>query len=547
MTWAEWVLGNAVAATALGAVVALVQRRVRSAALVHAAWGVVLLRLVAFPAVEWPVLPSWPAADTAPDVRRAAIHPGPRAATPPARPLSEAVPALPPAGRATPPAVGLLAFAALAGTATLLSLAVARAARLRRLLRAAADAPVALRARADEVAREIGLPRAPQVRLVPARIPPAVLAAPRPEILLPRTLVAKLPADQLDALLAHELAHVRRGDPWWRPLELVILALWWWHPVAWWARRNFRAAEERACDELVVRRRPHGVRAYADALVTAAEFLAAVRPRTSVLVTGLDVRPLQERLTMILDRHSARPLGRGWILLSAFALLAALVVVPSGPGDAAVTAGNPGAPAPAADPAPAPPAATAHPPVPGVPAPATAPTPPPPEADVPAPAGAPEALEERIALEREIRALELRRIGLQRRAQALDARFQTDRMRAEVAELRREGRAEDAARVAERLAAQEAEMARHLARQEQEWRHAASRMEAELKLRALELSLSTMEGTAPAAIEAAQREVEMARRRLAEAELEAMQDEVRRMTEEIQARADALGDPKTGP
>ena len=51
-----------------------------------------------------------------------------------------------------------------------------------------------------------------------------------------------------DAVLAHELAHLKRRDHWVRRLEAIVLGLYWWYPGAWWARRQLERAEEECCD-----------------------------------------------------------------------------------------------------------------------------------------------------------------------------------------------------------------------------------------------------------------------------------------------------------
>ena len=80
------------------------------------------------------------------------------------------------------------------------------------------------------------------------------------------------------ALVAHELAHFRRRDHWVRWLEAVVLAVYWWHPVAWWARRGLRAAEERCCDAWAVWLLDGNARSYGETLLVTVDFLSARRP-----------------------------------------------------------------------------------------------------------------------------------------------------------------------------------------------------------------------------------------------------------------------------
>jgi tetratricopeptide (TPR) repeat protein len=92
-----------------------------------------------------------------------------------------------------------------------------------------------------------------------------------PRILLPTTWTS-WPAWKLDAVLAHERAHVERRDP----LVLLIVhvnrCLFWFHPLAWWLEREIRSAAEQACDDAAVRAtgRP---RQYAETLLDVADAL----------------------------------------------------------------------------------------------------------------------------------------------------------------------------------------------------------------------------------------------------------------------------------
>jgi hypothetical protein len=129
----------------------------------------------------------------------------------------------------------------------------------------------------------------------------------RPRLLLPAALLPRLLPDQRAALLIHELAHYRRRDHWVRLLELIVGALYWWCPLAWWARRELSQAEEECCDAWVVWALPGAARAYATALVDTLDFLANTRPALPLAASGLGrVRHLQRRLTMIM-RGRTRP------------------------------------------------------------------------------------------------------------------------------------------------------------------------------------------------------------------------------------------------
>ena len=73
----------------------------------------------------------------------------------------------------------------------------------------------------------------------------------RPVILLPHS-ASHWPADRLQAVLRHELAHVRAGDATMRLATRIACALFWFHPGVWWLARRFEADAEEACDDRVL-------------------------------------------------------------------------------------------------------------------------------------------------------------------------------------------------------------------------------------------------------------------------------------------------------
>jgi len=102
------------------------------------------------------------------------------------------------------------------------------------------------------VARKIGVSR--PVRLVQSRLAevPMVIGWLRPVILLPVSVLSGLSSEQLEAVLAHELAHIRRHDYLVNLLQSAIETALFYHPVVWWIGRRIREERENACDDLAV-------------------------------------------------------------------------------------------------------------------------------------------------------------------------------------------------------------------------------------------------------------------------------------------------------
>lgn len=292
-------LSNALVATLVAVLVAGLCKMCRRPALVHTLWLLVLLKLITPSPLTLPV--NWPAgADTPDDAAGAWLN-------------AEGLPAAVYVGavwdRIQPVATWLerwwgplLLAVWLSGSALWFALASARSYRFARLLRHGRPAPERLRNQTRHLAARLGLGHCPDVWLMPGMLSPMLWGlGSKARLLLPSELLARLTPDQLQTLLVHELAHARRRDPWVRLLELVVLGLYWWHPVAWWARRQLREAEEQCCDAWVVWTLPTEAPSYATALVETVAFLSAARPALPPAASGISyVHVLQRRLTLIL-------------------------------------------------------------------------------------------------------------------------------------------------------------------------------------------------------------------------------------------------------
>ena len=113
---------------------------------------------------------------------------------------------------------------------------------------------------------------------------PTVVGWLRPVILLPATALTGLSAEQLEALLAHELAHIRRFDYLVNLMQTTIETLFFYHPAVWWVSSQVRQEREHCCDDLAVAVCGN-VLTYARAL-TALEDLRGSHSQLAVAATG---------------------------------------------------------------------------------------------------------------------------------------------------------------------------------------------------------------------------------------------------------------------
>ena len=147
-----------------------------------------------------------------------------------------------------------------------------------------------------------------------------------PKLLVPEALCEQLNPGSLQAIFAHELAHLRRRDHWVRVLEFAVLCVYWWLPVAWYACRRLREAEEQCCDAWVVAVLPGSGKAYASAILDTLDFVSSAPASPPLLASGIgEVTDLKRRLRMIMSGTTPHALGwRG----SAAVLVLGLLLLP---------------------------------------------------------------------------------------------------------------------------------------------------------------------------------------------------------------------------
>ena len=133
---------------------------------------------------------------------------------------------------------------------------------------------------------------------------PIMIGCLRPAIVTPIGLLAGLPPEQVEAILLHELAHIRRADYLINLLQTAIEGLLFYHPAVWWVSSVVRAERENCCDDAVVALQGN-VHQYAAALFTVEQQRSRV-PEAALAATG---GSLARRIRRLLGKPDVRDLS----------------------------------------------------------------------------------------------------------------------------------------------------------------------------------------------------------------------------------------------
>jgi bla regulator protein blaR1 len=128
--------------------------------------------------------------------------------------------------------------------------------RSRRIRAALCNAPPMVEGREFVALRKMehisGLRREIEMRLLPVSLEPGIFGLVRPVLLWPQGISQRLDDAQLEAVLAHEVWHVRRRDNLTAAMHMIVEAIFWFHPGVWWLETRLVEERERACDEEVL-------------------------------------------------------------------------------------------------------------------------------------------------------------------------------------------------------------------------------------------------------------------------------------------------------
>jgi len=165
-------------------------------------------------------------------------------------------------------------------------------------------ANTALTARVRRACVSGGLARMPEVRLSDAASAPFVFGALRPTLVLSRRQLEDW--GTLDAIVLHEIAHLRRGDLLARYLQWLAGTLLFFWPVVAWVNRRIDLARELACDEWALRRCSLDPREYARCLLAAARPAGVAWPFHQPASMAANLKHVERRIDMILRTNGNR-------------------------------------------------------------------------------------------------------------------------------------------------------------------------------------------------------------------------------------------------
>ncbi|MHB8973776.1 MAG: M56 family metallopeptidase [Pirellulaceae bacterium] len=331
----ECVVSNVAIATALALVAALVGRVTAKPQVTHALWLLVLVKLVTPPIVHIPV--SYPVSESTAMLASTnsmdatsrslsatldeTMKPPEELHTQPQLASSSSMPNAASAtnngsylhAQSAPVVLGTTVFAGvwIAGSVGWFLLAGTRLFRFKKVLRYARPASQELLAVIGSIAIRYGSRGIPRVLIVDANVPPLIgNFGARTTMILPNGLLNRLGEEERVRLLAHELAHFRRYDHWIRWFEFVVLGIYWWNPVAWWARAQIQQAEEECCDGWVLWAFPGKARLYAQTLMDTVDFLAGEPELKPDVATAFNQgNSLKRRIEMIVSDKTSRHLS----------------------------------------------------------------------------------------------------------------------------------------------------------------------------------------------------------------------------------------------
>jgi len=179
----------------------------------------------------------------------------------------------------------------------------------------------------ERVSRTLGLALPIPILESQAIVEPGVFGIVTPVLLLPTSIGHNLDNFELEAVIMHELLHVRRRDNLWSTAHRIVETMFWFHPIVWWLGKRLVDERERACDEAVLQQGCER-EVYALAMVKVCEFCISARFDRIAGIRGSDLKARIEAVMMNRTSLKLSYLKKG--LLAAAAIGSILSVVLAG-------------------------------------------------------------------------------------------------------------------------------------------------------------------------------------------------------------------------
>jgi len=169
------------------------------------------------------------------------------------------------------------------------------------------------------VCRRLGVRRVPSIRISDEAPAPYVIGLLHPLLVLSHRQLVR--PDELETVIVHEVAHLRRGDLFVRLLQWIAGTLLFFWPVVAWVNRRIDVVREYACDEWALRYGKLTATDYARCLLGAVQPTRGMRPVFQLAGMAANHKTIERRIDMILNAHDRAPMQRSRRRLAAAFLL----------------------------------------------------------------------------------------------------------------------------------------------------------------------------------------------------------------------------------
>jgi len=217
------------------------------------------------------------------------------------------------------------------GLALLLIVTVLRIGRSMQMVRVAKLAPPSVVNMVASASEQLELRRAPLTLMTDRAVSPMLWCGRHVYLILPRQLWEQLDEAGRQAVVYHELAHLRRRDHWVCWAELIVGWLYWWNPVVWFVRQRLREEADLCCDAWVTALLPTDRRAYAQALLDTRKYTSVTQPAVPSVGLGVTTKRAKRfarRLTMVMTEHVRPRLSMRGLTLACALAVGGFIVTP---------------------------------------------------------------------------------------------------------------------------------------------------------------------------------------------------------------------------